>query len=128
MRDWIWFKPVNALREKYGEDLILVIAPGGTLGYEGKVPNTSAGHLVETTVGRVVFYGIAPNEFAFGLVNRPLGRRNLGELIDKCYRVCGAEDGSFADAMMSLGYSMSTTSGISIYINMRFQVVKSKSL
>ena len=58
----------------------------------------------------LVFYGIAPNEIPFDLVNRPLGKKALGELIDKCYRVCGAKRTVLcADAMMALGYIMSTS-------------------
>jgi DNA-directed RNA polymerase beta' subunit len=109
---------IKELRAKYGEDLILVATAAGALGYRGRLPYESRGHLVETTVGRVIFYGIVPNELPYDLVNRPLGKKALSEVIDRCYRVCGAKRTVlFADALLAMGFGMSTTAGISICID-----------
>ncbi|MEL6344552.1 MAG: DNA-directed RNA polymerase subunit beta', partial [Myxococcota bacterium] len=109
---------VNTLREKYGEDLVLLSVPAGFFGFEGRLPASTDGDLVDTTVGRVMFGTIVPPEVPFELANRPLGKKALGELIDKCYRVCGAKKTVlFADALMGMGFGQSTEAGISICID-----------
>ena len=109
---------VAALREAFSDELVLVVLPRGMFGYHGLVPADSDGALVETTVGRVIFYTIVPDEVPFPLVNRALGKKALGELIDRAYRDAGAKRTVlFADAMMSLGFGMATKSGVSICID-----------
>ncbi len=121
-------KGIAALRLKFGEDLVLVVASAGWFGWMGKVPlvtaaagragTEGAGEMVDTTVGRVLFWSIVPPELPFSLVNRPLGKKQLGELIDRCYRICGAKKTVLmADALMQLGFKMSTVAGISICID-----------
>ncbi|RME25048.1 MAG: hypothetical protein D6798_09820 [Deltaproteobacteria bacterium] len=76
------------------------------------------GDLVDTTVGRVLFYDIVPRAVPFSMVNRPLNKKALGELIDRCYRVAGAKATVlFADALMAQGFGMATQAGISICID-----------
>jgi DNA-directed RNA polymerase subunit beta' len=59
-----------------------------------------------------------PPQLPFALVNRPLGKKALAELIDRCYRVCGPKATVLlADALMQMGFSMSTRAGISICID-----------
>ena len=71
--------------------------------------------MVDTTVGRVLFSDIVPPELPFSLVNRDLGKKQLGELIDRCYRVCGNKATVLlADAVMQMGFSQSTKAGVSI--------------
>ncbi len=118
---------VKALRARFEDDLVLVVAPAGYFGFKGLVPLKVAegkagleakGELVTTTVGRVLFSSIVPNELPFSLVNRPLGKKALGELIDRCYRVAGAKKTVLmADALMQMGFRMSTAAGISICID-----------
>jgi len=119
---------VAALRAKFDDDLVLVAAPAGFFGYEGKVPLhlsgksgalEAGGELVKTTVGRVLFYAnVVPAELPFSLVNRPLGKKQLGELIDRCYRLAGAKKTVLlADALMQMGFRMSTAAGISVCID-----------
>ena len=109
---------VNALTERFGEDLVLVVGPAGTFGFEGRVPAEITGTMEDTTVGRVLFYGIVPKEVPFDLVNMPLGKKQLAELIDKSYRLSGPKKTViFADQMLRLGFEQSTHAGISICIN-----------
>jgi len=71
--------------------------------------------MVETTVGRVLFYDIVPDELPFSLVNRAMGKKALGELIDRCYRVSGPKATVLlADAVMKMGFEQSTVAGVSI--------------
>jgi DNA-directed RNA polymerase beta' subunit len=109
---------VNEMRTAYGEDLVLLSLPAGFFGFEGLLPTDTAMDLVSTTVGRVIFSTIVPEGVPYELVNRPLGKKQLGQLIDKCYRVCGAKQTVlFADALMSLGFTQSTKAGVSICID-----------
>jgi DNA-directed RNA polymerase beta' subunit len=130
---------VKALRARFEDDLVLVAAPAGFFGFRGLVPLKLAegkpglearGELVKTTVGRVLFSSIVPPELPFSLVNRPLGKKALGELIDRCYRVAGAKKTVLmADALMQMGFRMSTSAGISICIDdMKIPTKKSEML
>jgi DNA-directed RNA polymerase beta' subunit/biotin carboxyl carrier protein len=120
-------KAITALRARFEDDLVLVVTPAGFFGYQGVVPLKVAdakagleakGELVNTTVGRVLFSSIVPHELPFSMVNRALGKKALGELIDRCYRVAGAKKTVLmADALMQMGFRMSTAAGISICID-----------
>ena len=116
---------VKWLRENYKDSLTLVVAPVGFFGFESKVPVWTSdvdtdvvearGEVVETTVGRVLFYSIVPEEIPFSAVDRPMTKKNLGELIDRCYRRAGPKKTVlFADALMRLGFREATRAGISI--------------
>ncbi|MCS6911848.1 MAG: DNA-directed RNA polymerase subunit beta' [Myxococcales bacterium] len=73
--------------------------------------------MVETTCGRVLLYEILPPALPFKLVNRVMGKKQLGDLIDTCYRVCGQKETVLlADRLRSLGYQHATMAGISISI------------
>jgi DNA-directed RNA polymerase beta' subunit len=121
---------VSELRNRYGEDLVMVVVNGGMFGYLGQVPVDMSGDLVDTTVGRVLFYDIVPKGVPFSLVNRPLSKKALGELIDRSYRDCGNKRTVlFADALMKQGFSQATSAGISICIDdMRIPSRKSEIL
>ena len=121
---------VEALSERFGEDLVMVVGPAGTFGFQGKVPSTVSGSMEDTTVGRVLFYGIVPQEVPFDLVNQALGKKQLGDLIDKSYRLSGPKKTViFADQMLALGFEQSTNAGISICINdMKIPASKKKHL
>ncbi len=119
---------VSALQEKLKEDLVMVLCPAGFFGYQGRVPVLSEvkdpnvveglGELVETTVGRVLFYEIVPDELPFSAVNQVLKKRALGDLIDRCYRNAGPKKTVLlADHLMKLGFAMATQAGVSICID-----------
>ncbi|TVR02809.1 MAG: DNA-directed RNA polymerase subunit beta' [Deltaproteobacteria bacterium] len=73
------------------------------------------GETVETTVGRVLFAEILPDELPFSTVNKTLKKKDLGRLIDESYRLAGEKAAViFADKMRSMGYRYATQSGISI--------------
>src|SRR5688572_19720010 len=72
--------------------------------------------MVETTCGRVLLYeGGIPQQIPFSLVNRSLGKKELNELIDVCYRLCGQKATVLmADYLRSTGYTEATKAGISV--------------
>jgi DNA-directed RNA polymerase beta' subunit len=119
---------IQELRRKFKDDLVLVSAPAGFLGYRGQVSWEAKKYITETTVGRVLFYSIVPDRLPFHNVNKALGKKALGNVIDLCYRECGSKDAVlFADAVMGMGFSMSTKAGISICID-DMKIPKSKHL
>ncbi len=71
---------------------------------------------VETTVGRVVFSEIWPEEMGFP--NKVVGKSQLGDLIWKCYKICGHEKTvQTLDRLKELGFREATRSGCSIGID-----------
>ena len=73
--------------------------------------------LVDTTCGRVLLSEILPEEMPFKHVNRVMGKKQLADLIDSCYRQCGQKKTVLlADRLRSLGYLHATMAGISISI------------
>jgi len=76
------------------------------------------GKLVMTTVGRVLLYEIVPDGLPFELVNQIMGKKQLAELIDACYRL-GTEKETvlLADRLRTMGYAHSTRAGVSISID-----------
>ncbi len=74
--------------------------------------------MVDTSCGRVLFYEIVPQELPFSLVNRPMDKGALGQLIDRCFRIAGPKATVLlADALMVLGFEQSTRAGVSICID-----------
>ena len=120
-------RAASLLQEKYGDDLVMIVLPAGFFGHGGEVPIytqvgesdavEAKGELVDTTVGRVLFFEIVPRELPFNLVNRDLTKKALGELINRCYRIAGPKKTVLlADALMKLGFKMATRAGISISV------------
>ncbi|MCL5019607.1 MAG: DNA-directed RNA polymerase subunit beta' [Patescibacteria group bacterium] len=71
-----------------------------------------------TTVGRVILYEIIPEEIAFDLINTVMSKKEITNLIDYAFRVCGPKKTVIlADKLKSVGYEYSTKSGISICIS-----------
>ena len=71
-----------------------------------------------TTVGRVILYEIIPGEIPFDLINNVMTKKEITNLIDYAFRVCGPKKTVIlADKLKSMGYEYSTKSGISICIS-----------
>jgi DNA-directed RNA polymerase subunit beta' len=72
--------------------------------------------VIETTVGRVIFSEIWPEEMGFP--NIVVGKSQLGNLIWKCYKICGHEKTVvMLDRLKELGFREATKSGCSIGID-----------
>jgi DNA-directed RNA polymerase subunit beta' len=71
----------------------------------------------ETTTGRVLLSEIIPAAIGFDAVNKVMDKKQLGNLIDLCYRLCGEKETVLlADRIRTLGYNHATRAGISISI------------
>ena len=83
---------------------------------EGDVATTI--RLVETTVGRALLSTLLPKGLSFDLVNRPMSKKAISNVINACYRILGLKKTVvFADRLMYTGFRFATTAGISIGIN-----------
>ena len=84
--------------------------------------------VIETTVGRVIFSEIWPDDLGF--VNFPAGKSKLGDLIFQCYKVCGHESTVLTlDRLKEIGFTEATRAGVSIGIDdMIIPEAKSKEI
>jgi len=72
--------------------------------------------VIETTVGRVFFSEIWPEELGFP--NKSVKKSELGDLIWKCYKICGHEKTVvMLDKLKELGFREATRAGVSIGID-----------
>ena len=74
--------------------------------------------ILETTVGRALLWEIVPQGVPFSLVNKPMVKRAISQVINECYRRVGLKDTViFADQLMYTGFDFSTQSGASIGVD-----------
>ncbi len=76
----------------------------------------SESKLIETTVGRVVFSEVWPDDLGFP--NQVVSKGQIGDFIWSCYRYCGQEAAITAlDNLKALGFREATKAGVSIGID-----------
>ena len=86
--------------------------------YDGDGNATGQRKTVDTTVGRVLLSEILPTRLDFSLIDRPMKKKTISELIDVSYREAGLKDTViFADQLMYTGFRMAALSGLSIGID-----------
>ncbi len=69
-----------------------------------------------TTVGRVLFNNVVPKEL--GYVNTNVSKKELVNLVDRCYRELGAfRTVTLLDQIKKIGYRFATVAGVSISIS-----------
>ena len=74
--------------------------------------------IVDTTVGRALLFDIVPDGLSYDIINKPMVKKAISNLINTCYRDAGLKDTViFADQLMYMGYHFATVSGISIGFN-----------
>ena len=72
--------------------------------------------VIETTVGRVLFSEIWPDELGFH--NKPVKKSDIGDLIWKCYKFAGHDKTvTMLDKLKEIGFREATKSGVSIGID-----------
>src|SRR5881392_3444318 len=72
--------------------------------------------VIETTVGRVIFSEIWPEDLGFP--NKVVGKGQLGDLIWRCYKICGHEKTvATLDRLKEIGFREATRAGVSIGID-----------
>ena len=74
--------------------------------------------IVDTTIGRALLWEVIPAGLPFEMVNKPMVKKAISQIINECYRNVGLKDTViFADKLMYTGFKHSTTSGASIGVN-----------
>ncbi len=87
----------------------------GAVALQAKVKCRIDGKRYDTTVGRTLLWDIVPKKMSFDDVNKVLDKKQLGNLIDSCYRLTGEKETVLlADRIRSFGYTNATRAGISI--------------
>ncbi|ANE57834.1 DNA-directed RNA polymerase subunit beta' [Methylomonas sp. DH-1] len=71
----------------------------------------------QTTVGRAIIWGIAPDGMPYELVNVDMTKKNISRLINYSYRYLGIKETVIlADKIMYLGFKYATRAGVSFGI------------
>lgn len=90
----------------------------GVVGLQSKIRCRIDGKLQNTTVGRALLSEIVPTEIPFSAYNKVLGKKDLAELIDQCFRLTGNKKTVIlADQLMATGFKQAMKAGISISVH-----------
>ena len=90
----------------------------GIVDLQSKVKCRIRGKVYETTVGRAILSKILPDELPFSLINKVSGKKELADLMDQCFRICGNKKTVLlADHLMQTGFKQAMKGGISISIH-----------
>ncbi|GEK73929.1 MULTISPECIES: DNA-directed RNA polymerase subunit beta' [Halomonas] len=74
--------------------------------------------IYDTTVGRALLFRILPEGVSFELIDQPMKKKAISQLINEVYRCAGLKPAViFADQLMYTGFRMATWSGASIGVN-----------
>ncbi|ADD79534.1 DNA-directed RNA polymerase subunit beta' [Candidatus Riesia pediculicola] len=74
--------------------------------------------IVDTTIGRAIFWMIVPEGLSYDLINRPLGKKAISTMLNICYRTLGLKKTvEFADQVMYTGFHYAARSGASVGID-----------
>ena len=96
------------IKVRLAEDLLII----GTKSKE----NLQAGQFLETTVGRILFNSVVPNQIGF--FNTPMRKKELGLLVSRAFEILGAsQTAELLDGIKSQGFMYSTKAGITISID-----------
>ncbi|EGW52973.1 DNA-directed RNA polymerase subunit beta' [Candidatus Endoriftia persephonae] len=74
--------------------------------------------IVDSTVGRAIVFEIVPDGLPFSLVDQPMGKKAISNLINASYRRLGLKDTVvFADQLMYMGFRFATRAAVSFCAN-----------
>ncbi|UCB46893.1 MAG: DNA-directed RNA polymerase subunit beta' [Spirochaetota bacterium] len=92
---------------------VLMALENHVCSYNDKITLRYNGERLETTVGRVIFNSILPDEIEF--INYTLGEKELNSLVSTCYDQNGAAvTTKMLDAIKDIGFKYATLFGITI--------------
>jgi len=111
------FASVNEVRAAYDAGEVGLQAAITCRVQDNKDPATKITREL-TTVGRMLMWEMIPRGLPFKLVNKVMGKKELGALIDQTYRLCGQKETVLlADRLRTTGYTEATKAGISICLD-----------
>ncbi|MBF0281939.1 MAG: DNA-directed RNA polymerase subunit beta' [Zetaproteobacteria bacterium] len=96
-------------------DEVLRAFDAGVVTVHSRIHARIRGKREKTTVGRTILSTVLPDEMPFTCINRVLTKKEVGGLIEQCYRMAGNKATVlFADRIKQLGYHYAMRSGASI--------------
>lgn len=99
------------------EEVVIAI-DHGKLSLQAEIKVRIEDKIYDTSAGRVILYGILPEGIDFEQINKVLGKKELGKLVDYIYKKLGNwYSVTFLDDLKNLGFSYSTKAGYSICID-----------
>ncbi len=102
------FSSMTEARQAYDRNIVGLHARIHVKDYEGEV--------IDTTVGRVLFNEVVPNEAGF--INEVLTKKNLRSIIARVLKVTGfPETSKFLDDIKRMGFEMATTAGLTFSLS-----------
>ena len=116
------FADVKEVHRAYGAGMVdlqaIVKVRVKQVTYDDNGERVEEMRIVDTTVGRALLFDIVPDGLYYEIVNKPMVKKAISNLINTCYRDAGLKDTViFADQLMYMGYHYATVSGISIGFN-----------
>ena len=95
------------------QESVLAYESGEVSLHAGVTVRRSNGERLKTTVGRIIFNEVIPQEL--GYINQVCDKKTLSRIVAECYRKLGnAHTAELLDGIKSLGYKFSTKAGITI--------------
>jgi len=100
------------------KDEVILAYQTGAVELQAKIKVRMNGKLVDTTVGRVIFSTIVPEEIEFEEYNKPLTKKELQRLINLSYHKAGMKKTViFADKLKDMGFAQATSAALSICVD-----------
>jgi len=100
-----------------GPEEVRSAVDAGVIDLHARIKVRISGELKETTAGRVILFEIIPEEIDFDAINKLMNKKELANLIDHCYRLCGDKTTVLlADRLKDLGFKYATISGLSFAV------------
>ena len=127
------FISVDEALMAYDAGVVQLHAPIKVVSEREVVPGRMTTHLIDATVGRLIFNANIPQDLGF-VKRKPenpedkanfeleisfvAGKKGLGQIVDKCIRVHGVTDtAAVLDSIKSLGFKYSTKGAITISVS-----------
>ncbi|MEN6468242.1 MAG: DNA-directed RNA polymerase subunit beta' [Smithella sp.] len=100
-----------------GPEEVRSAVDAGAIDLHARIKVRIQSELKETTAGRVILFEIIPEEINFDAINKLMNKKELANLIDYCYRLCGDKTTVLlADRLKDLGFKYATISGLSFAV------------
>ncbi|MBN2332687.1 MAG: DNA-directed RNA polymerase subunit beta' [Deltaproteobacteria bacterium] len=101
-----------------GADEVRMAYDAGAVHLQAPIKVMLDGDLVETTVGRILFREVVPEEIPFSRYNKVMDKKTLSNLFEHIYLTVGDKKTViFADQTKDLGYKIATQAAISICVD-----------
>ncbi|OGB75424.1 DNA-directed RNA polymerase subunit beta' [candidate division Kazan bacterium RIFCSPHIGHO2_01_FULL_49_10] len=106
----------NRIKAFESIDDALIAHNNDRLSFHEPVVVRHAGKLIETTLGRLMFNRVIPQEIGF--INEVVTKRTLKKILNRVHTELGDErTASFADALKNTGFNFATLSGVTFSVS-----------